>query len=460
VAEGSARANSLEHDARSGFHSRPRISGAGIAAALNRWPLVAVLWAAALVRIVLVLVNLRPRYAKLDFSSYYEGAFAMRHGLNPYAMNLSAIGNRLGLQTGDMFHIAETPAFLALFEPFTLLSPRAAYWTWTALSAGAFVAALIMLLWRADEMRRPILWALAALAVIYPPLAFNFIWGQSQTLVLLLLSLAMISLNRNRDAAAGIALALASLLRAFPMLLAGYLLLRGRWRALLWMAIVMAGGAAATLAVIGAPRCIGYAAGISWATAYWQTGRSADIGLGPFISRLFWYGFGWKPDARIELTRKIAVWIARMSVLAATMLATPRGNADEDPDARAFSLWVAAAIFLSPIAWPHYMVLLLIPFLNMARAAGGGRVGEGPLWMAAANMVLAALWIQFSTTLKLDFYAGFGPREPLPLMLIAEGGFAVMLLGCAAAYWFAIDGRATRNLTVAEPASVRSTLQA
>jgi hypothetical protein len=150
---GAARANSLEHNARSGFHSGWRISGAGIAAALNQWPLVVVLLAAALVRITLLLINLQGHYAKLDFSSYYEGAFAMRHGLNPYTMNLTAIGERLGLQTGDMFHIAETPAFLASFEPLSLLAPRAAYLTWMALNAGAFVAAMTMLLWRADEMK-------------------------------------------------------------------------------------------------------------------------------------------------------------------------------------------------------------------------------------------------------------------------------------------------------------------
>jgi hypothetical protein len=86
-------------------------------------------------------------------------------------------------------------------------------------------------------------------------------------------------------------------------------------------------------------------------------------------------------------------------------------------------------------------------------------VGEGPLWLAAANVVFAALWIQITTALKLDFYAGFGPRAPLPLMLIAEGGFAVMAIGYAAAYWFAI-GRHEANQAVAEPAPIRSTLRA
>ncbi|HJU29210.1 MAG TPA: hypothetical protein VJ718_08565 [Candidatus Binataceae bacterium] len=159
------------------------------------------------------------------------------------------------------------------------------------------------------------------------------------------------------------------------------------------------------------------------------------------------------------MAREIAVWIARAGVLAATIIATPIGKAYEDRDNRAFSLWVAAAIFLSPIEWAHYMVLLLIPFLNMARAACAGRVGERPLRMAAANIAYSAFWIPMMNTTIPEYWAGFGPLPPLPLMLIAESGVAVMLMGYVAAYWFAID-RGGAGQAVVEPPLVRSTLPA
>ncbi|HJU29211.1 MAG TPA: glycosyltransferase 87 family protein [Candidatus Binataceae bacterium] len=185
-------------------------------AALNQWPLVALLCAAALVRVILVLISLQGRYANNDYSGYYLAAYAMRHGLDPYRLDLTALGRSLGLQIGYLIHAADTPSFLAMFEPLTLLSPRPAYWTWMGLNAMAFVAALIMLLWRADGMRRTTLWLLVALAVLYPPLTFNMGWGQSQPLVLFLLALAMTALESRRDALAGLALAAAALLRAFP----------------------------------------------------------------------------------------------------------------------------------------------------------------------------------------------------------------------------------------------------
>jgi hypothetical protein len=94
------------------------------------------------------------------------------------------------------------------------------------------------------------------------------------------------------------------------------------------MGVGLAVGGAITLTVVGAPRCASYAVGISWATAYWQTGRVVDVGLGPFVSRLFWHAFGWKAGTGIELIRKIAVWIARGGALALTMLATPIGKHD------------------------------------------------------------------------------------------------------------------------------------
>jgi hypothetical protein len=156
--------------------------------------------------------------------------------------------------------------------------------------------------------------------------------------------------------------------------------------------------------------------------------------------------------------RMVALLCAAARVRVTLLLINLRGHyAQEDRDNRAFSLWVAAAIFLSPIEWAHYMVLLLIPFLNMARAACAGPVGAGPLWMAAASVVYSAFWIRITNTTIPEYWAGFGPQPPLPLMLIAESGVVMMLMGYIGAYWFAID-RAGASPMVAEPAAVRSTL--
>ncbi len=47
-----------------------------------------------------------------------------------------------------------------------------------------------------------------------------------------------------------------------------------------------------------------------------------------------------------------------------TLRATMRiGRSDRD--GRAFSLWLITSIMLSPIAWPHYLALLTIPYVQL-----------------------------------------------------------------------------------------------
>src|SRR6267143_523243 len=49
---------------------------------------------------------------RLDFSIYWECAVAMRRGLDPYAINLTALGRELHLQAAPFPHPGDTPTFM------------------------------------------------------------------------------------------------------------------------------------------------------------------------------------------------------------------------------------------------------------------------------------------------------------------------------------------------------------
>ena len=171
-----------------------------------------------------------------DFRYYYGGSLALRRGINPYGADFETIFAQIGTPVGSAsaWERAEiqldTPAWLIFFEPFTLLQPRAAYWTWAAFNLLALGAALFGLI---GELGPPGAegWTVAALMLLYPPIAINFWLAQSEIVLLAIFVLALAALRRGYHGRAGVILAAAALLRAYPLGMLGYLVARRNWRA-------------------------------------------------------------------------------------------------------------------------------------------------------------------------------------------------------------------------------------
>src|SRR4029077_4429320 len=220
-----------------------------MAAALRRPAIVALIWLAALSRFIRAFTSLPPLAHRLDFANYYNSALALRLGIDPYTTNLTAIGNRLGLDAGPHIHASETPTFLLCFEPLTRFPPATAFWVWTSLSLGALAIAIYLLLVRRPGLDANTACLLGALILAFYPLGWNFFWAQSQVIVLALMVLAMRAMEVEREDAAGLLIALAGLLRAFPFLLLGYFVLWRRWRALKFAIAGTIAGACVTIAI-------------------------------------------------------------------------------------------------------------------------------------------------------------------------------------------------------------------
>ena len=210
--------------------------------------------------------------------------------------------------------------------------------------------------------------AIAALALLYAPITDDFAFSQRQTLIPLLLVLVMRALDKRREAAAGLLLGLAVAYRAFPALIAGYFVIRRQWRPLIFMGVGLAIVGAVTIAGLGLAVCMSYLHGMNFAMSSFKFGPT-DVSLRGFLIRLFAYAAGLQPNSRLQLLQRITITSAEIVVVALTAWPTYQRRQLAGFDRRAYGLWVAAAIVLSPLSWIHYMVLLLIPFVEIAGSA-------------------------------------------------------------------------------------------
>jgi glycosyl transferase family 87 len=309
-----------------------------------------------------VIVCCQQRTNQWDFSHYYVSSDAARRGINPYRSDLTPLADRLGLQVNEINRATNPPSFVLTFELLTLLKPNTAYWAWFSINASALAFSLFLLLVDLPLGRPLEAWSLVALVIVYPPIIDNFLFAQVQILIMLLLLGMMAALRRGHDLAAGLLLASASLLRIYPVVIAGYLVVTRRWRALLYTIMFGVIGVLVTACVLGVGRMLSFAQVYTFLTARHWLGVAANVSLNAFVSRVFWLAgpatAGW------EMARKIAVAGVDILMLLATVLISLAAG-DEDDSQWRFSLWVVVMVLVAPTAWPHYLIFLLIPFSRL-----------------------------------------------------------------------------------------------
>lgn len=399
------------------------------------------LWAAVVIGVVILIAALPGRANKWDYSIYYSSALAMRRGMNPYTTDLTPLAQSFGLELGKINHATDPPTFVMCFVPLTLLAPRAGFYVWTAINAGAFLLALVLLFrWTPGLGRDPAL-ALAALAILFPPVIDHLVFGQNKMLVLLMFVLMLRWMERGRDAAAGVILAFATLLRAFPLLLVGYLILMKRWRVVAYTMAGLAVGGLLTLALAGFGSTLSFVLAPTYLTEQWRELLPGNIALGPTVSRMFWYVFGVHLGAALDWTRKVASWGVELGLLALTVKATVARPSHDDPDGRLFILWIMTAILVSPTSWFYYLVLLAIPMVRMSAATANERTSRRALWAGVACYTLA--WLYFT---GIDMRSQQLALHPNALVW-RVGASPIGLLAYLSLYWFATDpGAGDRGL--------------
>jgi hypothetical protein len=431
------------------------ISVQGLADAITRLPVLVVLCGLAIFHTA-NLMDLPQRAYNHDFSGFYASAIALRHGLNPYTVNLTPIGQRLGLYIGPLLHSTDTPSALLFFLPFSLATPPVAHAIWIDLNAAALGLALILLIppkFSGLDIRMA--FVIAALALLYAPITENFLFSQRQTLILLLLVLVMRALDKGQEAAAGLWLGLAVAYRAFPVLIAGYFITRRQWRPLIFMALGVAIVVAVTVAALGVPVCVSYPNGMRFAmTAFWHD--PTDVALRGFLLRLFSY-MGFPTNSRFQVLQRVAIASAQIAIIALAAWPTYQRRQRTRLDRHTYGLWVAATIVLSPLSWIHYMILLLIPFVDIASSAQRHDYSRRAIWVAIVSYVLIEVTRGLREAVVGPIWWAHGVKY------LAEGSTIALLLAFLAAEWLAIDTTDSiegEELTQPSPTFARSSLYA
>lgn len=406
---------------------------------MSRWERLAfaALAIPAILYAIAVLQTLPDHSTRWDFSHYYASALVLRDGGDPYKTDLQPIAARLGLklQLDQINRGTYPPTFIWCFSPLTRLPLGTAFLVWQALSLASLAGGLVLIM-LGTVSRRAAAW-LTLGVVFFAPVQLHLALSQSQFVVFLMLVLVIRALEHGAEAEAGLIIALAGLLRAYPLAMAGYFVVRRRWRALGWMGGGLAVGAAITVAAIGLKTCLDFRYVPPMITSRYFLEQPGNIALGSFVSRMFWHLSDYGLIGPHESARAAVSFAVRVALVVATAALTwTHRSGEPDVDRRAYSLWIATMILISPTAWNHYLVLLLLPFIQVTSAAAAGRVRRPTIVMCIASYVLIQIGIlAFAVSSVVNWHPS----------LSAELGFM-----STAAAWVAIALFAGTSATVKE----------
>jgi hypothetical protein len=330
----------------------------------------------------------------------------------------------------------DTPSWYLSFEPLTFLTPFTAYWIWFAINVVSLAAAPGLLLHRAN-VHGAFSWVVAGLMVLYPPVAQNFWYGQSEIFLLLLFTLFILQLEKGSWLTAAALLAAATLLRAYPVGLLAFLAVRRKWSTLAASITFTFAGLAVTylLAPVdmlqtfirNAPHSMNQPIGIMR--------HPGNLDLDWFVRFVLHQLF------HMSELSSVSRGVSALTLIAFTFIVCQATLKCRD-DWRAYCLWIVAISLMSPIMWVMFMACFVIVFIAIAGATLEGTASVRTI--AASGAAYAVLRL-FSDSHKAPFewvslltaHAVTSNRVILGVM--GEGTAISLALTLLAAYWFVID---------------------
>ena len=330
-----------------------------------------------------------------DFTISYLQGHALREGRDPYApADFAAVRNEFPtLPAVEVDRATDPPTFVLMVEPLSRVHYNLAYWLWVTLNVVALAGGLFLILKPlARRLDHPTLWIIAALAVLYHPVNTNWSYGQSKIIIFFLLALTLRSMESGHEALAGASLALAALLRAFPILLLGYLAMQRRWRVVAYAGAALLIGGVGTLLFVGTRISLSFFSALPYLTGPVLAGNLGNIGPNAVAARILSSIMSNRPRMIVpHFMQRMIAWTPGGLTLMLTLKVTAAKARLRDPEWRLFSLWVTTALMLLPVAWQYDLVVLLIPFLGIASAVLCGHTSVRALVAAVFSYLLPTL---------------------------------------------------------------------
>ncbi len=169
------------------------------------------------------LANMLLGLATKDYGLWYQVGLAVRQGLDIYPRP----------ESGRLFPFMYPTSAAAMLGVLSLLGPTGMLIALVLVNSASWMACILLSVWLAvgpGKPRHPLVVIVPTLSVIV--LIHNiYLLGQPNLMLLALVLGAFVCLRMGREVSAGTLVATAAAIKAFPLLILGYLVYRRMWRA-------------------------------------------------------------------------------------------------------------------------------------------------------------------------------------------------------------------------------------
>jgi hypothetical protein len=389
--------------------------------------------------VVMLLFQMRGGEHHMDFSAFYVWGDALRHGIDPYSTSLISFADKHGMSLGCCHENAAPalqmptfgknrdyhccfdrsdypPLWVACWMPVSYLSAFSAYWLWQGVQFFSLAALLYLLVGADRGLTVTARLVLASLGALFYPVYQNISFNQPQVPIMLGMVIVQRLLVRRDDVGAGLLLAFLAHMKLYPLAIGGYLVIRGRWRAIVWLSVGIVAGVVVA----------GLAGGWTFVLEFpSHLGRLSNDVRQQSISYQVRDLIGWLPISFQQKWTWLMVMLGELAAIAIAAWCTFKSNAELHGDAAAYSIWVVLAALLGP-GWIHYGVMLLMPFALIAACA----IRREPFHPAIAWLVGFTYLLASLPNLVFYFFRHYS---------VFTGFAHFLLFGFIATLWFAWD---------------------
>ena len=328
-----------------------------------------------------------------DFWILFKGARTWERGGSLYDIH-AVLTNHVGA-------VFKVPPFYGmLFQPFVEMSGLTVLF-WYRLVTIVLAVLAMVIWWR--TLRPAWHWGVPAVAMlgVFRPVADTIANGQIDVMLLLLLVICYWALYHQRDGLAGGVIAVATLFKIYPILLLGFFIIKGRWRAVVGF-------------VIGMLVCNGIAiAAMGWdmhriylfdvlphigGTTSWVENQT----ISGFITRWFDVPF----DAHIFALHGVSLvaQLCSLLVVVSVCVLTLRNEPTQSTRyALQYGLFVVLMVLAVPAAWMHYQTILSVVFLWLLYHLRTQQLSVRHAWLFGLSYGLTAFGNQWSFNNRIDY---------------------------------------------------------
>lgn len=280
------------------------------------------------------------------------------------------------------------PSFALAFWPFAQPDFVPALYAWRVFNGILLIVGVWALL-RAYNLRLRS-WPGAGLLLmlfLFRSIPDTLRYGQIDIIVFCALALGLLAVRREQWAWMGAAIGVAAAIKLYPAYLLGLPLIRRRWPGI--AAALLAGGAIglASLAFFGWEIWLTFLRDVLGSTGV-GTAWADNQTFNGFLNRLPTAdSIGLVPDGGGRLRIATYGWFALFTG-ATFWLTRPSGGMRAD---LAYGLWITALLIVLPVAWMHYLAILVIPMFQLLVLAD--ERSDGLPWPALACLALAFMLI-------------------------------------------------------------------